>query len=213
MLAEKYRPRTFEQVIGQTGVIRSLKYYLDSQGDKGQAFLLTGPSGSGKTTLAHCAAHYWGVDPWDVIKVESAECDVARLREMESNMHLCGRGGRGRKCYIIDEIHTVTGRAQDRLLSMLEDIPRHVFMVGTTTESDWTSATLFSRFVRLPLAKVSSAEVAKYLEDVAQRELLPIPADPQWAAKMVKYNGLNLRDLLNQLPARLLSDETAIVAA
>jgi DNA polymerase-3 subunit gamma/tau len=122
-----------------------------------------------------------------------------------------GLGGSGRKVYLIDEIHTITGRAADRLLSVLESIPPHVVVVGTTTETGWTDGILLSRWVRMDLGKPSSAEVAAHLAKVAETEGLPIPADPKWAEKMVKYAGLNLRDLLNQLPARLF--ETAPVAA
>lgn len=209
MLAEQYRPRTFAEVIGQDKVIQGLRYYLDKPHDSGLAFLLTGPSGSGKTTLAECAAEYWGIPAFGRIKIESAECDVQRLRDLASDMYVFGPGREGRKLYLIDEIHTVTGRAADRLLSLLESLPRHVLLIGTTTETGWTDGTLFSRWVRFPLAKVNSALVAEHLERIARTEGLPIPDDPGWAAKLVKYSptGLNLRDLLNQLPATLFAQQ------
>jgi len=213
VLAERYRPQTFDQVIGQAKVIAAMCWYLDQQADSGKAFLLTGPSGSGKTTLAECAGRYWGVAPHDVRKVESAECDVAALRKLSDDMHYYGSGKSGRKLYVIDEIHTVTGRAADRLLSLLEALPQHVLLVGTTTESDWTDGILLSRWVRFDLAKVRSSDVAALLKRVAKAEGLPIPDDPQWAAKLVKYHGLNIRDQLNQLPQRLFGSETALQAA
>jgi DNA polymerase III gamma/tau subunit len=205
MLAEKYRPTTFDHVIGQEKVIGALRWYLDQRSDSGQAFLLTGPSGSGKTTLAECAARHWGCTEFDIHRIESAECDVALLRQLASDMYLYGTGQQGRKCYVIDEVHTITGRAADRLLSLLESLPAHVLLVGTTTESDWTDGILLSRWVRFDLAKVRSTDVAEYLVTIAERENLPIPTDPKWAEKLVKYHGLNIRDQLNQLPARLLA--------
>jgi DNA polymerase-3 subunit gamma/tau len=205
MLAEKHRPKRFDQVIGQDRVVAAMRWYLDRPHPAGLAFLLTGPSGSGKTTLAECAARYWGVNDFDMHKIESAECDVARLRQLASDMMIYGSGPSSRKLYVIDEIHTVTGRAADRMLSLLESLTSHVLLIGTTTEPDWTDGILLSRWVRFDLQKPSSAQVAAYLEHVAREENLPLPADPKWAEKMVKYNGLNLRDLLNQLPARLLS--------
>jgi DNA polymerase-3 subunit gamma/tau len=207
MLAEKYRPKTFENVIGQDKVIRAMRHYLDNA-TSGMAFLLTGPSGSGKTTLAECAARYWGVADWDIHRIESAECDVAKLRELASNMLIYGVGNKGRKCYVIDEVHTVTGRAADRLLSLLESLPPHVLIVGTTTETGWTDGILLSRWVRCDLQKAASADVARYLEHIAEAERLPIPEDPKWADKLVKYHGLNIRDHLNQLPARLFGAES-----
>jgi len=203
MLAEKYRPRCFAEVIGHDKVITGLRWYLDQPTGSGKAFLLTGPSGIGKTTLAECCAEYWGIPAWSRIKIESAEADVDRLRELSSDMLIYGHGRDGRKLYLIDEIHTITGRAADRLLSLLESLPRHVLLVGTTTESDWTGQTLFSRWTRFDLGKVPSALVAKHLERVAQAEGLPVPDDAKWADKLVKYHGVNIRDQINQLPARL----------
>ena len=63
------------------------------------------------------------------------------------------------------------------------------------------------------LAKVRSTDVARLLERVALAERLPIPADPRWADKLVKYHGLNIRDQLNQLPSRLLGCVAGLVAA
>ena len=211
MLAEKYRPQTFDQIIGQDRIVRTMRWYLDTDNTTGHCFLVTGPSGSGKTAMAQCAARYWGVDDLDIAKIQSATCTAETLHELASAAWVYGRGKAGRKCYIIDEIHTVTGKAKDRLLSLLEDLPAHVMVIGTTTESDWTDGTLFSRFVRFDVAKVRSDEVARHLERIADAEGLPIPSDPKWADKLVKYApvGLNVRDLINQLPARLLMAEAA----
>ena len=204
MLAEKYRPKSFEQVIGQDRVVTAMKWYMDQLNTSGMSFLFTGPSGSGKTTLAECAAHYWGCNEFDIHKVESAQADVDTLRKLSNDMHVYGTGKHGHKCYVIDEVHTITGRAADRMLSLLESLPSHVLIVGTTTETDWTDGILLSRWVRFDLQKVKSTDVADYLHWVADAEALPIPADPKWADKLVKYHGLNIRDQLNQLPARLL---------
>ena len=59
---------------------------------------------------------------------------------------------------------------------------------------------------------MKSSDVAAYLEQIAAREGLPVPADPKWADNLVKYHGLNIRDHLNQLPARLLSGPVPVAA-
>lgn len=212
MLAEKYRPAEFGQVIGQERTIAALRWYLDQVTESGKCFLLTGPSGSGKTTLAECAAAYWGIPQFGRIKVESATCDAGRLQDISHDMHIFGPGMMGRKLYLLDEVHTITGRAADRLLSLLEELPAHVLFIATTTEEGWAAPTLSSRWVRLDLQKVSSAAVAQHLERVALAENLPIPADGKWAEKLVKYHGLNIRDQLNQLPARLFGGLAAVAA-
>lgn len=215
MLAEKWRPKTFEQVIGQARTVAKLRQKLDGA-TGGMAILLTGPSGSGKTTLAECAAEYWGIPEHGRIRIESATCTVDRLDELADSMRLYGPGRAGRKMYLIDEVHTITGRAADRLLSLLESIPSHVLIVGTTTEADWTGGILLSRWSRMQLDKPPSAEIAALLERVAQAEGFSMPPDPAWAAKLVKYNGCNLRDQLNQLSDRLFDltyDASAATAA
>ena len=65
MLAEKYRPNTFDAVVGQDKVVGAMRWYLDADHADGLCFLLTGPSGSGKTTLAECTGEYWGCSEWD----------------------------------------------------------------------------------------------------------------------------------------------------
>lgn len=206
-LAESHRPRTFDDVIGQDRTIAAIRWHLDRSAEYGMAFLLTGPSGSGKTSIAECAARYWGCTDWDIHRLESAQCDVQALRQVASDMYI--HGSHGRKMYLIDEIHTITGRAADSLLSILESLPKHVMMVSTTTVADWTDGILLSRWIRLELQKARSIGVAAHLERIATAEGLPIPADPAWASKLVKYYGLNIRDQINQLPSRLL---TAVAA-
>ena len=121
-------------------------------------------------------------------------------------MYTFGAGPTGRKAYILDEIHTVSDRAADRLLSVLESLPKHVLLIGATTEASWIDAQriLFSRWVKLQLQKPRASDVAAHLERIAEQEGLPV-GGPGWAEKMVKYAGLNIRDLINQLPAALLS--------
>ena len=94
-------------------------------------------------------------------------------------------------------------------MSLLESLPAHVVLVGTTTETAWTDGILLSRWIRFDLGKPNSAEVAEHIRTVAEREGLPIPTDPKWADKLIKYHGLNIRDQLNQLPARLFDSAAA----
>lgn len=217
MLSEAHRPRSFNDMIGQGGVVRVLKWHLDRPADTGLAFLFSGPSSSGKTTMALCAARAWDVAEHDVIRIEAATCDVAAVRQLADTMRLYGTGEHGRRAFVIDEVHTLSKRAADRLLSVLENLPAHVMLCATTTEAgnDWAEKTLLSRWTRFELSKPRSADVATLLERIAAAEGLPT-SDNGWAVRYVKYGagcGLNLRDLINQLPAHLLSAVSASEAA
>lgn len=207
MLSEKYRPATFDDIIGQHKTIDLLRWHLSQQSDSGRALLLTGPSGCGKTSLALCAARFWGVADFDIHRVESATLDVAAVRRLAEDVAYFGCGTSGRKVYVIDEVHTVGARACDRLLSLLENLPQHVTIVATSTETNWSGETLLSRWLRFDITKPRCSDVAKHLEWIAAAENLPTNGDTAWATKYCKATGLNLRTLINQLPAHLLGAE------
>ncbi len=210
MLSERYRPQDFSQVIGQDKTIALLRWHLAQPADSGRAFLLTGPSGSGKTTLALCVAESWGVSDFNIRRIESAELDVAAVRRLADDMSFYGSGDNGYKVYVVDEIHTLSGKAADRLLSLLENLPKHVLLIATTTETGWASDVLLSRWIRFDLGKPRATAVASLLERIAAAEGLPVDGNG-WALRFVKQTGLNIRNLINQLPAHLLG--SAVQAA
>ena len=131
LLYERYRPRTFDEVLGQEKAVKTLSRLLERQWG-GQAFWLSGPSGTGKTTLARIVASM-GADELCVREFDSArDLNAAALEEINQEQSLYG-WGKGGRAYIVNEAHRLSGSTVDRLLGMLERIPQHVVWVFTTT--------------------------------------------------------------------------------
>jgi len=132
LLYEKYRPHTFDDVIGQDKAVTTIKRILDRERWGGQAFWISGPSGTGKTTLARIIAEM-GADDFCVEEYDSADRltaeEVDKL-DREIGMYGWGKGGRA---IIINEAHALRGPIIRRLLGLLERIPSHVVWCFTTT--------------------------------------------------------------------------------
>ena len=129
-LYEKYRPQSWDAVIGQDKAVRRLRRSsLDQIG--GQAFWLSGKSGVGKTTLAYILAGEIA-DRWSTVEIDASELTPARLRRIEDTMQLYafGKGGRA---YIINEAHGLRRDTIRQLLVLLERLPSHVCVIFTTT--------------------------------------------------------------------------------
>jgi replication-associated recombination protein RarA len=137
-LYEKYRPRTFEDVIGQDKAIRTIERLLSKQWG-GQAFWISGASGTGKTTLARIIANI-GADDFFVHEYDSADVlTMEELDEVARTMHLYGFGeGKTGRAYIVNEAHGLRSCTLRRLLGMLERIPSHTLWVFTTTQEGQT---------------------------------------------------------------------------
>lgn len=133
-LYEKYRPQTFEQVIGQDRAIKQIQRILDKEGWGGQAFWLSGASGTGKTTLGRIIGAI-GADPeLGVREFDSGDClDAASLDDIDRTMCMYTWGGHSGRAYIVNEAHAVRGLVLRRLLGMLERIPKNVVWIFTTT--------------------------------------------------------------------------------
>ena len=131
-LFEKFRPRGFDDVVGQDKAVAVLRS-LVGRGIGGRAVWLSGISGSGKTTLARIIAGTIA-DDWMVREYDSADALTAtELRDIDDTMQLCG-AGKGGRAFIINEAHGLREEVIRKLLGMLERIPGHVVFVFTTTK-------------------------------------------------------------------------------
>ena len=195
VLARKYRPETFSDLIGQEALVRTLKNAFDA--DRiAQAFMMTGIRGVGKTTTAriiakgmnciglegktgpttspcgqceHCVAISEGRHV-DVLEMDAASrTGVDDIREIIDSIHYRAASARF-KIYIIDEVHMLSNNAFNALLKTLEEPPAHVKFIFATTEIRKVPVTVLSRCQRFDLRRIEPEEMIKMLQNLAKLE-------------------------------------------
>ena len=175
-LFEQYRPKTFDEVVGQDKAIRQIQT-IGKRGLTGRAFWLSGQSGTGKTTLARIIASLVAEDIY-IDEIDAGQATSGKLAELENTLYTLA-WGRGGKCVIINEAHGLSKRAIRQLLVMLERLPSHVCFIFTTTiegqellfDGSEDTAPLLSRCVRIDLARRDLAKpFAKRCREIATKE-------------------------------------------
>ena len=207
VLARKWRPKTFKEMVGQSHVLQALTNALDND-RLHHAYLFTGTRGVGKTTLARilakCLNCEQGVSSTpcgecsacvsidegrfiDLIEVDAASrAKVDETRDLMDNVQYAPSVGRY-KVYLIDEVHMFSGHSFNALLKTLEEPPPHVKFLLATTESKKIPVTILSRCLQFNLKQLSVEQIETQLEkvldlesiesDVASRRLIAISAD------------------------------------
>ena len=185
-LYRKYRPTTFEGVIGQDHIIKTLVNQIENK-RFGHAYLFTGTRGTGKTSTAkifakalNCLSHVNGspcgkcsscvalsdVSNIDVIEIDAASNNgVNEIRELRENVQFppvsCAY-----KVYIIDEVHMLTGPAFNALLKTLEEPPKHAIFILATTEVNKIPATILSRCMRFDFRLVDVEKIINLIAEI-----------------------------------------------
>ncbi len=132
-LFEKYRPASFEQVIGQDKAIRSLRMLQKRGGFGGRAYWLAGSSGTGKTTLARLIAADLA-EQWATVEIDAQDCGLDFVRQVESEFRFTVLGTKNGRCWIINEAHGLRGPVLSRFLTAIEALPAHCAIIFTTTK-------------------------------------------------------------------------------
>lgn len=211
-LAEEYRPRTFDEVIGQDKAIAKIRR-LAQRGLCGRGFWISGASGTGKTTIARLIAGEVASE-WCIEELDAQALTPARLRTIEDNMRTLGLGTKTGKAFICNESHGLAKPAVRQLLVMFDRLPGHVVWIFTTTttgqevffEGCDDGGPLLSRCTRLELSKRGLAEAfAARAKEIAEAEGLdgrPISA----YLRLVKDNRNNMRSVLQAIESGDMDD-------
>ena len=215
VLARKWRPRGFAQLVGQEHVVRALSNAL-AQGRLHHAYLFTGTRGVGKTTLARilakCLNCETGVTPEpcgecaacreidggrfvDLIEIDAASyTGIDNMREVIENAQYAPTAGRY-KVYIIDEVHQLSKHAFNAMLKTLEEPPGHVIFILATTDPQKVPVTVLSRCLQFNLKQMPPGHVAGHLKTVLEAEAVPF--EPGALSLLARAAAGSMRDALS----------------
>jgi DNA polymerase-3 subunit gamma/tau len=222
VFARKYRPQTFDDLVGQAHVSRTLKNAVE-QNRLAHAYLFVGPRGIGKTSTARILAKALNciqgptVTPCgecdnckeiaagnslDVIEIDGASNrGIDDVRELRDNVRYAPAKGHY-KIYIIDEVHMLTKEAFNALLKTLEEPPPHVKFIFATTEPDKVLPTILSRCQRFDLHRIPANLIAQHLQLIARKEKITLEAAAAHAIARGAEGGLrDAESMLDQLVA------------
>ena len=222
VFARKYRPQTFDDLVGQTHVSRTLKNAV-AQNRLAHAYLFVGPRGIGKTSTARILAKSLNcikgptVTPCgecdncreiaagnslDVIEIDGASNNsVEDVRQLRENVRYAPAKGRY-KIYLIDEVHMLSAAAFNALLKTLEEPPEHVKFIFATTEPQKVLPTILSRCQRFDLHRIPANLIAQHLQLIAGKEKITLESAAAHAIARGAEGGLrDAESMLDQLVA------------
>lgn len=175
-LAIKYRPSEFDDVVGQSAVVRSLKTIVNKR--QSHSFLLTGPSGCGKTTLARIVARKVGCLSRDIMEVDAAtRTGVDDMRSVQEGLRFKPLGKGSSKGVIVDECHMLSKAAWNSMLKIVEEPPEYVFFFFCTTEPGKVPQTIKTRCTAYSLKLLSDSELTKIVKQVCAEEDIKLKSD------------------------------------
>ena len=220
IFARKFRPQTFEEVVGQEPIVTTLKNAI-SKDRIAQSFLFTGSRGVGKTSSARIFAKALncekGPSPTpcnkcsiceeitqgislDILEIDGASNrGIDEIRGLRETVKFKPTRGRY-KIYIIDEVHMLTGEAFNALLKTLEEPPEHVKFIFATTEVHKVPLTILSRCQRFNFRRIPTGEIAEKLKEIAKHEKIKVNDKALFLiAKSAEGSLRDAESLLDQL--------------
>jgi DNA polymerase-3 subunit gamma/tau len=217
VMARKYRPQSFEEVVGQSHVTVTLVNAIKAKRIS-HAYLFAGPKGTGKTTVARILAKALnckdGPTPepcgecdscleiamgrsLDVVEIDGASNNsVDDVRALRENIRYVPSKGEY-KIYIIDEVHMLSDSAFNALLKTLEEPPAHAIFIFATTEPHKVPQTVLSRCQRFDFRRIPTSDLVKTIQTIAGKEKLEIDQDASYI--LARRADGSLRDILSLL--------------
>ncbi|QHG66188.1 DNA polymerase III subunit gamma/tau [Pseudomonas putida] len=231
VLARKWRPRSFREMVGQTHVLKALINALDNQ-RLHHAYLFTGTRGVGKTTIARIIAKCLNCETGitstpcgtcsvcreidegrfvDLIEIDAASrTKVEDTRELLDNVQYAPSRGRF-KVYLIDEVHMLSTHSFNALLKTLEEPPPYVKFILATTDPQKLPATILSRCLQFSLKNMSPERVVEHLSHVLQAENVPFEPDALWL--LGRAADGSMRDAMSLTDQAIAFGEGKVLAA
>lgn len=216
-LYRKYRPKTFDEVMGQDVIVKTLKNSIKND-MVSHAYLLAGPRGTGKTSIAKIFAKILNChnpnnfepcneciscvqannnENIDIIEIDAASNNgVDEIREIRNKITLVPTNSKY-KIYIIDEVHMLTTQAFNALLKTLEEPPKHIIFIFATTEPHKIPRTILSRCQRFDYRKVSNEDIVQRLKFIANNEKINITDEALF--EIAKLSDGGMRDSISLL--------------
>ncbi len=217
VMARKYRPQSFDEVVGQSHVTTTLKHAIETNRIS-HAYLFAGPRGTGKTTVARILAKGLnckeGPTPQpcnscdsckeiiigrslDVVEIDGASNNsVDDIRALRENIRYVPSQQKY-KVYIIDEVHMLSDSAFNALLKTLEEPPTHAIFVFATTEPHKVPQTVLSRCQRFDFRRIPTTDLVKTVESIGEKEDLSIEKEASYI--LARRADGSLRDVLSLL--------------
>lgn len=220
VIARKWRPQTFDDVVGQDHVVRTLKNAISRQ-RIAHAYLFVGPRGTGKTSTARIFAKALNCtngpnadfdvnDPackaiadgshLDVVEIDGASNNgVDQVRDLRETVRYAPAQGKF-KIYIIDEVHMLSAAAFNALLKTLEEPPAHVKFVFATTDPQKVLPTIISRCQRFDLKPIPNELIVERLKKIAQEEKIKVTDDAlQCIARLADGGMRDAQSIFDQM--------------
>ena len=231
VLARKFRPQNFSEVVGQEHISQTLKNAI-SEKRIAHAYLFSGPRGCGKTTMARILAKALNckngpiTEPCgvcenclaisksssiDVLEIDGASNNgIDEIRTLRENVKFSSANSKY-KIYIIDEAHQITVQAFNALLKTLEEPPSHVVFIMATTEQHKIPITILSRCQRYRFKLLSNAEISFAIKKIGQKEGFEI--EDEAVSIVASASGGSMRDALSLLEQAVSSTSGKITGA
>jgi len=231
VLARKYRPQNFKEVVGQEAVSQTLAHAIEAN-RVAHAYIFSGPRGIGKTTIARilakclncekgittapcnkcasCVSISRGASVEDVLEIDGASNrGIDQIRDLRDSAKYTPARSRFR-IFIIDEAHQITKDAFGALLKILEEPPAHVVFMMATTEVQKVPAPILSRCQRFSLKPIPPEKLLAHLKKICAEE--KIKADDEALADIVRFVEGSLRDALSLLDQAVVYAEEGVTS-